>query len=301
MTIMKCKVRFGVALLICLIILSGCTHWVALEDKDSNWLSHVSSGGKVVVYSRAEGYSASPSPDQVTAQKILSNQEYYLQGIQAALGLSYSDPILIYLYNYDEAAQKIGTSGGGHSIPERCTVYYAYRSDYTPFPAPFITAFNQSGIQAVTRPEVYMGAHEMVHVITHRVLGKPGTKMMSEGYAVAVDGWMRITSSGSEYRGVPIGEWMKTFYQDGMDYLSRPRILSPKQMLTNPSVDELVFYVNAGYFVQFLLCRYGPEEIHPLFNLTSGSFEAAFQGQTGEEFAAMETAYMEYLDVNLSD
>ncbi|MBN2780479.1 MAG: hypothetical protein JXR21_00780, partial [Candidatus Marinimicrobia bacterium] len=157
----------------CLITLS-CTDFIARVDLQGDWTCLRS--GKIVLYCRPSGFSGVPSPASDERDSLVSQQNFYYTVICDSIQKTFDDEVVIYLYNSDEAAEHIGTSGGGHAIPKLNAIYFTYLPGQREHTDPY-------GIE-----NPLMGAHELAHVISHRTLGYPGTKLMSEGYANWLDG-----------------------------------------------------------------------------------------------------------------
>jgi len=261
-----------------LLPLFSCTELFVRVERDRDWLVGESAGGRIVLHYRPPSHPGT-SPEAAAVAQILANQELYLHLVQQEIGRGFSDAVLIYLYNPEEAEEAIGTAGGGHAIPERLCYYYTYLpAPYTPFQDP--RAY-----------PAYIGAHELVHVVTHRVLGRAGSKLLSEGYAVAIDGWMRIipAAGGQVARARTVHEWMQEYHDQ--DPLDPPRILTPTELLSETDLEDVVYYPNAGYFVRLMLQRYGAERVNPLFPVPAEQLPGELERVTGESFAAMEAAY----------
>jgi hypothetical protein len=127
----------------------------------------------------------------------------------------------------------------------------------------------------------YLGAHEMVHVISQHILGTPGTKMMSEGYAVWIDG---------SYARHDIEQIIK-HYRDHEE----EKILSPDQLLKEVSTEESIYYPNTGLFLRFLANTYGVEMCNKLFTITHEKFVKKFEKLSGISWDEMNGHYNEYL------
>ena len=254
--------------LIFLMIISGCTDFIMQIEKDEFWLSQHS--GQVTVHYREKNFSSEPSPDSLMVSRILRQQNTYINRISDSIGMTFNDTVLIYLYNADESHEKIGTKGGGHAIPNFLSFYYVYKIYYK-------TYTDQYGM--VNPP---LGAHEMVHVITHHLLGTAGTKLMSEGYAVWLDGAYVRTSL------VEIIKWY-------IKQSEESKILMPSQMLSKTDYAEEIFYPSAGMFVRFLVRRHGIELANYLFNIRSENFIREFEKATSLSFTSMEEDFKNFL------
>ena len=258
-------------LMVIFALLTGCTEFVATVNKDNTW--EVYELDRIVLHVRPSGHSQTVSPDDVAIDRILENQNFYYQLINDSLGLNYRGQVYIYLYNLDEAYFSIGTQTGGHAVPDRSAIYYTYlRPEFR----------DRYGRRA------HIGAHEMVHVISHRLLGKPFTKLMSEGYAVAIDGaYGRQSTPAGTIVARPIMEWMMNHRQAG-------NVLSPEELLTQTNRPEAVYYPNAGFFVIYLWNRFGVEMINQLFNVDTQDFRGAFYQVSGVTWTQLNEDYEAY-------
>jgi len=260
-----------ITLAIVMLLLAGCTDFFAKVEPHNDWV--VSEEGRIILHTRPEGFSTTASPDPGDINMLLDNQNFYLQMITDTLGLQYNGKVLIYLFNTDEALDAIGTQNGGHSMPDRSAIFYAFRR-----PAWF----------DVNGRLTFMGAHEMVHVVTHREFGKPFTKMMSEGYATAIDGayGRRSTSSGTIVAKT-VKQWMIEHYEAG-------QVLDPMEMLHEGDFPENIYYPNAAFFIEYLWNRFGIETINKLFTIPASTFENRFRFLTGITFQQAAADYLLY-------
>ena len=262
------KLTYKIFLAIITILLSSCTDFIVPIDKQEEWLTNKSDN--IILHYRSPDYSSSISPTEEISKQIVSDQNYYFSTIQDSIQRQFNNRVLIYLYNKDEAEEFIGTNSGGHSIPKLHCFYYTYlpdKPDYT----------DQYGIE-----NPYLGAHELVHVITHRCLGYPGTKMMSEGYAVWLDG----SYGGNDIKDIMI------HYRDN----EPEKILSPTQLLNETTEIEAIYYPNAGTFIKFLVSRYNIENINTLFTIRENDFISRFYQHTATDWQDMSDKYFNYVD-----
>ncbi len=250
--------------MICLGIFSSCTDFIAKEMAQTAW--DVYSSDSIILHVRPENYSIGAAPTSEEAQEILSNQEVYYDQIVSQLGNPvFSDPILIYVYNKEEALELIGTQGGGHAVPKFNTVYYTY--------LPY--GEEQTFTDRYGRVNPLVGAHETAHVISHRVLGYPKTKLMSEGYANYLD-----------------GSYGRRDIHDLYDAFSAEERLSPTQMLNYESIRESLYYPNCGVFIEYLVQEYGIAVVNALFTLSKEEIPSHFYAKTGITWNEMEEAYL---------
>ena len=251
-----------------IIFLSSCTDFIADIDKQKDW--KILESGKIVLHYRPKDFSSSPSPTLEEAGKIAKNQNFYYQVVQDSINRSFNDKVLIYLYNRDEAEEMIGTNGGGHSIPKLNTFYYTFIPNRPDFRDKY----------EISNPII--GAHELAHVISHRSLGYPGTKLMSEGYANWLDG---------SYSYHSITNIMRTYKEQKSD-----KIMSPNQLLNKTTENEAVYYPNCGLFIQYLVKEYGINNINNLFTITKDNYKNKFENVTGDSWDEMTQKYNNYLD-----
>ncbi len=250
------------------LLFSACTEFIAELDADKAW--KLTESDHIKLYYRKTGASGAPSPSQEQVQAILDNQNSYYQAIQDSIQKTFSEPVLIYLYNKDQAEEAIGTSGGGLSQSRYMTIYYTFIYDAKPY-------VDQYGIE-----NPFVGAHEMVHIITHNVLGNPGTKMMSEGYAVWLDG---------SYARKNINYFIRKFKAEYPEY-----VMTPTQLLNESFKDEMIYYPNAGVLIRYWVKQFGIEKINKLFPVSRENFKKKFEEVTETSWNEMESRYSNYLN-----
>jgi len=251
-----------------LLAFASCTDFIIEMDPQDQW--KVLDSGKIVLHYRPSGFSSSPSPDLDEARTIVRNQNIYYRAIQDSVQVSFEDKVLVYLFNDDEAEKLIGTNTGGHAIPKFNSFYFAYMPNRRPVTDQY----------HIENPIV--GSHELVHVITHRALGYPESKMMSEGYAMWLDGL---------YGGYHIEDIIRKYRDEEPE-----KLMDPNQLLTESIDKESVYYPNCGIFTRFLIASYGLEEINRLFTCPADRFKKAFQEVTGESWDSMSRKYDRYLE-----
>lgn len=246
-----------------LLLFASCTEFIAEPDLQEEWA--VLETEKIVLHYRPAGFSGTASPTAAQADSIATNQGFYYNMIQDSIGVNFNDKVLIYLFNEDEAGLHIGTNGGGHSIPKLNAFYFTFMNHDRKYT-------DRYGIE---NPKI--GTHELVHVITHRKLGYPGTKLMSEGYANWLDG---------SYSYYHIDDILKSYMGN-----SPEKILTPQQLLTETGLPESVYYPNSGVFVRFLVNRYGIEKINQLFTVQKKTLKSTFEKVCNESWEAMSEEY----------
>lgn len=255
-------------LLLLALLFSGCTEFIADMDADKAW--KLAENDPIKLYYKKQEVSEAPSPTIHQVNGILNNQKYYYQAIQDSIQQTFSEPVLIYLYNKDQAKQAIGTAGGGLSQSRYMTIYYTFIHDIEPYTDQY----------SIKNP--FVGAHEMVHIITHNLLGNPGTKMMSEGYAVWLDG---------SYGRKDINYYIKEFKAEYPEY-----VMTPTQLLNESFEDEMIYYPNAGILIRYWVRQFGVEKINKLFPVSRENFKEKFKKITGTSWDEMEIHYSNYLD-----
>lgn len=150
------------------------------------------------------------------------------------------------------------------------TIYYTFIHDIEPYT-------DQYGID-----NPFVGAHEMVHIITHNLLGNPGNKMMSEGYAVWLDG---------SYGRKDINYYIRKFKSDYPEY-----IMTPTQLLNESIEDEMIYYPNAGVLIRYWVREFGVEKINRLFQVSRENLKEKFEKITETSWDEMENHYSNYLN-----
>jgi len=250
------------------LIFSACTEFLAELDADKDW--KLTENDIIKLYTKKQGVSESLSPAADQIHSILDNQKYYYQAIQDSIKKSFNEPVLIYLYNKDQAKEAIGTSGGGLSQSRHMTIYYTFIHDIKPYT-------DQYGIE-----NPFVGAHEMVHIITHNLLGNPGTKMMSEGYAVWLDG---------SYGRKDINYYIRKFKTEYPEY-----VMTPTQLLNESFEDEMIYYPNAGVLIGYWVRQFGVDKINRLFSVSRKNFKEKFEEITETSWDKMDNYYSVYLN-----
>lgn len=259
-------------ILILLFLVLTFTSWKA--DTSGPWI--ITKGSKIIIYSRPIGYSRSESPDSSAVQSIIREQERVIDYINQRLKTTFDSRVKIFLYNKDEAKEKIGTGGGGFASLCRSErhIYFTFHSK--PF---FNTVLDQYD---------YLGAHEMVHIITINQLGKLRTRFFGEGYANAIDG----NYSVEEVSGI----WRRKRNDSTITQIAgKGRLLSPSELLYSDSVPESEYYPQIGCLISWLFEKYGIDKINQLYDFRRDKIEKAFQRVTGDTFRDMELAYMKHL------
>jgi len=253
-----------------LIIVSICFMSFKTVNIDGPWI--VSKKGNVILYTRPINYSKVPSPDSLNIEVILLEQNESLRLINSKLGTRFDSNFSVYLYNYDEAKDKIGTNGGGFSMPKDRIIYYTYSKTKN----------------KITGKDIYLGIHELVHLVTRSELGYAKSRLMGEGYAVA------LTGNYSGYKDLNGDYCKKTIEMWMTEYVTKGQILKPNDLISNEKYPETLFYPQAGFFINWLFDNYGVEKITKLYILKNKRIKRDFEKITGDKFDSMEMKYLDY-------
>lgn len=255
-----------------LILFFVLTSWKA--DTTGPWI--ITKGKRIVLYSRPQGYSKTDSPDSITIQSIIQEQEQVIDIVNKRLNTSFDSNVKIFLFNKDEAKEKIGTNGGGFASLNKFKrhIYFTYHSN------PFLNT--------VLDKYDYLGVHEMVHIITINKLGNLRTRFFGEGYPNAVDGNYAVENVNGVLTRRRNDSSLLKIKETG-------RLLKPSDLLYNESVPESEYYPQIGCLINWLFEKYGVDKINSLYDLKREKIEQEFQRVTGVSFADMENEYLEYL------
>ena len=258
--------KYGLMLLF--LGMAGCTEFFVKPDRQDQW--KIRESDLIVLHYREPGFSDHPSPTPGEAAFILDNQMLYYRAIQDSIHRDFSEKVLIYLHNQDEAVTHIGTGGGGHSIPKFNAFYFSFfhaGREYT----------DQYGVE-----NPFLGAHELVHVISHQTLGYPGTKLMSEGYA----NWLDGSYAKYDIRAIFLS------YRDN----EPEKIMTPDELLFQTERPDEVYYPNAGVFTAFLVRHYRIEKVNRLFTSGKEVFISDFGRIFDESWEEMNEKYALYTE-----
>lgn len=224
----------------------------------------------IIVYYRPANYSKTNSPDSIAIQRILIEQNQIIDLINQKLKTSFHGIVEIYLYNYDEAMEKIGTNGGGFCSSKKSRIYFTY--------------YDEPIYNTIRKEEEYIGVHEMVHLITKKELGKHKTAFFGEGYANAIDGNYGAIKNSDSLTRRRIDSTMNQIIRN-------KKILTPTELLHN-NKPARNFYPQIGYFFNWLFAEYGIERINEMYTFTTRQIEKNFEKITGDSFKEMERKYL---------
>lgn len=231
-------------------------------DLTGPWIK--SSASNIILYTRPEHYSKVNSPDSMVIRKILSEQNRVIDYVNDHLQTKFHSKVRIYMFNYDEAKVKIGTNGGGFCNPLKSRIYFTY--------------FENPNKNYSTDSYIYVGIHEMVHIITYQEIGWPKSKLFGEGFANAIDG---------TYGRVPINDRMKEFVE-------KNNVIKPSDLLNKPDISERIFYPQSGFFINWLLANYGVERVKAMYKFRTYNFANEFKQITKEDFDFMTKKYLKF-------
>jgi len=261
---MKCS-------LVLLILLLSPSTWKA--DTKGPWIK--TRGESIILYTRPQNYSDYNSPDSLTIQKIIKEQEWVIDYINSSIATNFKSKVRIYLYNLDEAKAKIGTSGGGFASLGKIQpkIYFAFR--------------DQPIFDPIRKKNVYVGIHEMVHVVTRNQLGPIRSAFFGEGYANAIDGC---------YGSRVLDDHLVFRRNDStvMKIKEQGRLLSPHDLLYDSHIPAGDFYPQIGCLVGWMFDTYGVESMNRLYSLNRYKIEDEFPKVTGDSFDEMATKYLTY-------
>lgn len=235
------------------------------EQIDNNWNSKQS--GNIIVFYNPLWDSPYSSKKEII-DTILVNQNYYYNCIQDSIHRKFRNTVAVYLYSREDGKTKIGTSYGGYASPDRFAYYYSI-------------SFTKSDLLMLGRKD-YVGAHELIHVITFNCLGAAGSRLFSEGYA----NWLNNT-----YGGKYTSDWMKEYYKSN-------QILSLEKLIEGTNENEALYYPNVGAFIKFLVTTYGIEKVNSLFVFSSDELSEEFEIVIGKNVRQLQEEYNNYCALN---
>jgi len=258
--------------IILLILFLTLTSWKA--DTSGPWI--ITKGEKIILYSRPLGYSKAESPDSIAIQTIIQEQEQVIDYINERLNTNFDSNVKIFLFNQDEAKEKIGTNGGGFASLSKSKrhIYFTFHSK------PYLNT--------VLNKYDYLGVHEMVHIITINQISNLRTRFFGEGYSNAIDG---------NYGGENVNGILTRRRNDStlITIIKNGKLLKPSELLYNDSISESLYYPQIGCLINWMFEKYGVAKINLLYGLKRDKIEAEFFKVTGVAFKNMENEYMEYL------
>jgi hypothetical protein len=249
------------------------TSWKA--DTTGPWI--ITKGKRIILYSRPMGYSKTDSPDSIAIQSIIQEQEKVIDFINQRLHTNFNSNVKIFLFNRDEAKEKIGTDGGGFANLNKFKrhIYFTFHS--------------KPILNTVLNKYDYLGVHEMVHIITINQLGNLRTRFFGEGYANALDGNYGVVN---ENRNLTRRRNDSTLVKLNKNQ----KLLKPSDLLYNDTIPESEYYPQIGCFINWMFEKYGVDKINLLYDLKREKIEPEFEKVTGVKFIDMESEYINYLN-----
>jgi len=242
-------------------------------DLSGPWIRTVSE--KIVLFTRPNNHSATLSPDSIEIRKIIEEQEQVIELINNRLNLHFDSKVEIYLYNFDEAKDKIGTNGGGFCSSKNLRIYFTF--------------YEEPIFNTIRNTFEYIGVHEMVHLVANHELDKSKTRFFGEGYANAIDG---------NYGAIKLEDQLQRRRNDStiQRIIKSGKLLTPTELLHGDLIKEGEYYPQIGCFFSWLFMEYGVEKINNLYTLNRKKVEQGFLEETGIEFIVMEKKYLDYLN-----
>ena len=238
-------------------------------DLKGPWIQKA--GNQVTVYFRPSGYSATESPDSETIRKIIQEQEEIIGLINLKLGTHFRKKVNLYLYNYDEAKEKIGTNGGGSCDSGKKNIYFTY--------------YKQPIYNSIRNCYEYVGMHEMVHMVANNELGELRSAFFAEGYSNAIDGNYGSQKVDDHLVRRKIETTAAALRHNGIFH-------TPSELLTNHKIPAREFYPEIGYLMNWLFDTYGIGKMNQLYSSGSKRIQKQFYKVTGDTFMEMEKKYM---------
>jgi len=231
----------------------------------------------IVLFTRPVDFSATASPDSMVIANILLEQENIIVYINRYLRTDYNSKFEIYLYNFDEAKEKIGTNGGGSCDSKRKWIFFTY--------------YRQPVFNTYRNEYEYLGVHETVHLIAGTELGYSKTRFFGEGYSNAIDG---------NYGAIWVGDTLVRYRNDStLQKLKKlGKLSTPGELLHRSEMPPDLYYPQIGCLMKWLFDEYGVENMNRLYTAKEKQIEKKFFEVTGESFADMERKYLAHLHYN---
>jgi hypothetical protein len=240
-------------------------------DKTGPWIEN--RRDQIILYSRPDHYSRSPSPDSIDIARILKSQSDDYNFINDYLKTSFNAQVKLYLFNQDEAKKRFGTNSGGGANIKSKEIYFAFNKELC----------NKMGD--------FLGMHELAHIIASSELNYPATRLMNEGYANAISNGYKIRySDNGQIVITSLEQWMS-------DYSKSNNIVTPADMLfKGDKMKSDLFYPQAGYFIRWLVDQYGIKTVNALYSLKPKQILKKIIDLTGKNFSMIEKEYLLHLE-----
>lgn len=228
----------------------------------------------IILYTRPANHSKTASPDSVTINNILLEQEKVVDYINKYLGTNFHSKFEIYLFNFDEAREKIGTNGGGSYDSKRKRIYFT---------------FTEKPCYNTYRDEYeYVGVHESVHLISGSELGYAKTRFFGEGYSNAIDGNYGVILIDNKLTRYRIDSTLVRIKKSG-------KVNTPEELLYNDNIPANLYYPQIGCLMKWLFAEYGVDKMNKLYVVKKKYMEKEFLKVTGQSFKSMEKKYLNFL------
>ena len=240
-------------------------------DLKGPWIT--TKGKRIILHTRPLNYTKTKSPDSLIIQRIIQEQEQTIDFVNERIKTDFNSKVEIFLYNFDEATEKIGTNGGGFASMNGRQIFFTYYGN---------PIFN-----TVRNTYEYVGVHEMVHLITLNEIGNIRTRFFGEGYANALDGNYGSKLSENKLIRLRNDSTLVKIKAEG-------KLLKPSELLYKDSIPEREYYPQIGCLINWLFNTYGVENINKLYSQKREKIEDKFYKVTGVKFVDMERKYLEY-------
>ncbi|MBN1872754.1 MAG: LysM peptidoglycan-binding domain-containing protein [Anaerolineae bacterium] len=237
---------------------------------DEVWVPSVLEGNLATAYpaaSRSDRFTLHYTPDTYPAQNVkdvVAMVERGLAHIEASLDASLEGTFDVYVAGSIFAAPDQALRGRSFSAQRR----YFFLHD-------------GSGNDV---DQQYIATHELTHLISWNVFGRPSSVMLSEGVAVYT-GMSLVTGMSPAH--MPIETFCMAYHQAG----KLPQVSSGLRYQGH--IRDLENYYAAGCFVQYLIETYGPEKFGKLYPTED------YTGIYDKSLAALEQDWIEQLDAEV--
>ncbi|MFC1563989.1 hypothetical protein ACFL6G_03580 [candidate division KSB1 bacterium] len=200
----------------------------------------------------------------VNIDLLAEEQETGYTSIVSQLGIKYDGIINFYVYPPLFKNNELATSG--HANPTYEAVYQTFHGH------PF-------------------GTHEIVHVIAEQTLGRAAIRLLNEGLAEALtDSYVWTGEMLELFRGMV--EYTIDRYDGGYESYIQLLIREGDDL----SVNE--FYPQAGFFVSYLIGRFGIDKFKNLYTTLPDDFNTRFEEIYGISVTVFENEYLTDIGIN---
>lgn len=270
--------RFAIASILLLVLVSigmtpGCTRMTMLDlefENTDNWL--VFETEHFVFHYRSGTSGASD------IEEIAVSQEAVLRRVEDSLGVEYPGVVHYYLYEHSETEFTLSSSkDGGHIDPVHNSIYIGY----------------SGGV---------LYTSDLIKLIAENLFGHAGSDLMYEGFSHGLL---------SEYRGAELKKMISSFKENYFTILDLEKMLKDRDRYDNIQVDHFsmnywkwvylsenidIYSPQCGYFVRYLIDRFGMAIVAELYNVPADSFEDNLEKICGIPAATIEAEYLELIN-----